>query len=135
MVMELYVDWFGFMDYDLYGPWDINVATLSSPKVRPQRDIRDIKKGLLPMAFAGVNPYKMNFGLLYYGWGYTLEDFSCNRIDCPFKRPSKPSPCINYGGVMSNYEIRRFIEEKSLKPTFIPEAMVKQVTWDDQWTG
>jgi chitinase len=135
MAMEPYVDWFGFMAYDLHGPWDVNVAALGAPKVRPHTDIREIKKGLLPMAFAGVNPYKINFGLSYYGRGYTLEDSSCNRMDCLFSGPSKPSSCVNYEGVMSNREIQQLIVEKSLKPTLVAEAMVKQVTWEDQWIG
>jgi len=61
------VDWFGFIAYDLYGPCDVNVAALGAPKVRPHTDTREIKKGLLPIAFAEVNSYIMNFGLSYYG--------------------------------------------------------------------
>jgi chitinase len=37
--------------------------------------------------------------------------------------------------VMSNREIQQLIYKNSPHPTYIPEAMVKQVTWEDQWIG
>ena len=45
--MEQYVDWFGFMAYDLHGSWDADVKTLGSI-VRGQADIRDIANDTLP---------------------------------------------------------------------------------------
>jgi chitinase len=64
--MELYVDFFGFMGYDLYGSWDSDVETLGS-RLRPQPDIREIEKTLKPIWYAGIDPAKINFGLAYYG--------------------------------------------------------------------
>jgi chitinase len=52
---------------------------------------------------------------------------------CGFNAPSKASQCTNSNGVMSDYEIRQLIKDKSLTPTLVDEAMVKYVSWDDQW--
>ncbi|KAH4252578.1 chitinase [Parastagonospora nodorum] len=46
--MQDYVDFMGFMSYDLHGPWDQDVKTLGSI-VRPQTDITEIDKNLKPL--------------------------------------------------------------------------------------
>lgn len=64
--MEPYVDFFGFMAYDLHGFWDADIETLGS-KVRGQTDIREIYNDTLPLWFDHLDPSKINFGLAYYG--------------------------------------------------------------------
>ncbi|KAK6429838.1 hypothetical protein LTR95_014010 [Oleoguttula sp. CCFEE 5521] len=132
--MEPYVDFFGFMAYDLHGSWDTDVKTLGSI-VRGQADIRDISNDTLPLWFDKLTPSKINFGLAYYGRGYTLANPSCNTLGCPFKGPSKPGICTNYGGVMSLLEIQNLIKQKGLTPKLLPDSIMKQITWDDQWIG
>ncbi|OQO00802.1 hypothetical protein B0A48_13489 [Cryoendolithus antarcticus] len=132
--MEPYVDFFGFMAYDLHGSWDTDVKTLGSI-VRGQADIRDISNDTLPLWFDKLNPTKLNFGLAYYGRGYTLANPSCNTLGCPFSGPSKPGICTNYGGVMSLLEIQNLIKQKGLTPKLLPDSMMKQITWDNQWIG
>ena len=100
--MEPYVDFFGFMGYDLHGYWDADIRTLGST-VRPQTDIREIDKGLLPLWFAGVNPAKVNFGMAYYGRGYTLSDPACPWMGCSFSGPNRAGRCTGFDGVLSNY--------------------------------
>jgi chitinase len=70
--MEPYVDYFGFMAYDLHGFWDADVETLGS-LVRGQADVREIYNNTLPLYYAGLDPSKINFGLAWYGRGYTLS--------------------------------------------------------------
>jgi chitinase len=60
------------MAYDLHGAFDVNVATLSQT-LRGQADIREIHDGTLPLWYDGLNPSKINFGLAWYGRGYTLS--------------------------------------------------------------
>ncbi|KAK0736577.1 hypothetical protein B0T21DRAFT_411737 [Apiosordaria backusii] len=132
--MEPYVDFFGFMAYDLHGPWDADVKALGS-KVRGQADIREISENTKPLWFDGLNPAKLNFGLALYGRGYTLADPTCNQLLCPFSGGSKPAPCTNFEGVMSLHEIPQLIDRKGLTPQYLPDAMMKQITWDDQWIG
>ncbi|POS71111.1 oviduct-specific glycoprotein [Diaporthe helianthi] len=107
--MEPYVDFFGFMTYDLHGSWDSD--------------------------FDGLDPKKINFGLAMYGRGYTLADPSCNSLGCHFLGPSKPAECINSPGVMSLAEIKRRAKELNVQPEYLPDSMMKQLTWDDQWIG
>ncbi|KAI9152186.1 oviduct-specific glycoprotein [Paramyrothecium foliicola] len=132
--MEPYVDFFGFMAYDLHGSWDADVKALGK-KVRGQADIREIEKNTIPLWFDGLNPAKINFGLALYGRGYTLADPSCTDLLCPFAGPSKPAPCTNFEGVMSLVEIEQLIKKRRLTPKYLPDSMMKQITWDDQWIG
>lgn len=132
--MEPYVDMFGFMAYDLHGFWDADLKTLGAT-VRGQTDIREIYNDTLPLWFDGLNPKKINLGLAYYGRGYTLAKSSCNQLGCPFIGPSAKGPCTDYDGVLSLAEIKGYIAEKGLKPQLLEKAMMKQITWDDQWIG
>lgn len=132
--LEPYVDFFGFMAYDLHGSWDADVLTLGK-KVRGQADIREIASNTVPLWFDGLNMAKINFGLAMYGRGYTLADPTCNRLLCPFDRASKPAPCTNFEGVMSLLEIQQLIKRRGLTPQYLPDSMMKQITWDDQWIG
>ena len=132
--MEPYVDFFGFMAYDLHGSWDADIRTLGSI-VRPQTDIREINNDTLPLWFDGLNPAKINFGLAYYGRGYTLAGPSCASMGCKFNGPSDPGLCTNFTGIMSNIEIETIIRERGLVPELLSDPMVKQITWDDQWIG
>lgn len=132
--MEPYVDFFGFMAYDLHGFWDADIKTLGSV-VRGQTDIREIYNDTLPLWFDALDPAKINFGLALYGRGYTLADPSCNQFGCQFIGPSLPGSCTNFAGVLSLTEIQSYITNKGLTPTLSQEAMMKQISWDDQWIG
>ncbi|KAK0114603.1 hypothetical protein ONS95_014088 [Cadophora gregata] len=133
--MEPYVDWFGFMAYDLHGSWDSDVMTLGSI-VRGQADIREIKNNTMPLWFAGLNPQKLNFGLANYGRGYTLADPNCNSVGCKFIGASKKSRCTGSDGVMSLTEINQFlVKDQGIQPRLNPDSMMMEITWDDQWIG
>ena len=120
--------------YDLHGSWDADTKTLGSI-VRGQADIREIYNDTMPLWFDGLNPSKINFGLAYYGRGYTVTSPSCAYIGCSFAGPSKPGPCTNFDGVMSLREIEALIEDKGIVPEYLAAPMMKQITWDDQWIG
>jgi chitinase len=85
--------------------------------------------------FDGLDPKKINFGLAMYGRGYTLADPNCNSLGCHFLGASKPAECTNSPGVMSLAEIKRRAKELNIKPEYLPDSMMKQLTWDDQWIG
>lgn len=103
--------------------------------MRGQTDVREIFNDTLPLWFDTLNPAMINFGLAYYGRGYTLASPSCNQLGCPFIGPSLPGPCTNYAGVLSLAEIEGYIVDKSLTPQLLQEPMMKQITWEDQWIG
>ena len=135
IAMQESVDFFGFMSYDLHGSWDADVKTLGSI-IRPQTDIRDIDQDLLPLWFDGLDPKKVNFGLAYYGRGYTVTDPACSNIGCGFSGPSRPGPCTAFPGILSLREIESIINKTNVQPRLIPNAMVKQLSYDtDQWIG
>lgn len=132
--MEQYVDFFGFMAYDLHGSWDSDVLTLGK-LVRGQTDIREISNNTIPLWFDGLDPAKINFGLAMYGRGYTLGSAGCSDLLCPFIGPSKPGPCTGFEGVMSLNEIKQLIKDRGITPKYLQDSMMKQITWDDQWIG
>ncbi|KAH7159262.1 glycoside hydrolase superfamily [Fusarium sp. MPI-SDFR-AT-0072] len=132
--MEPYVDFFGFMAYDLHGSWDSDVLTLGKI-IRGQSDIREIHNNTIPLWFAGLDPKKINFGLAMYGRGYTVADKSCNGLGCSFAGPSKKGECTDSDGVMSLGEIKNLIKNKGVKSTYLKDSMMKQIAWDDQWIG
>ncbi|EXL74424.1 hypothetical protein FOPG_10455 [Fusarium oxysporum f. sp. conglutinans race 2 54008] len=131
--MEPYVDFFGFMAYDLHGYWDEDVKTLGKI-IRGQADIREIGNNTIPLWFGGLDPKKLNFGLALYGRGYTVADKSCNNLGCSFVGPSKKGECTDSDGVMSLGEIKNLIK-KGVKSTYLKDSMMKQITFDDQWIG
>ena len=106
--MEPYVDWFGFMSYDLHGFWDADNPSLGNI-IRPQTDIRDIVNDTLPLWFDFLDPKKVNFGLAYYGRGFTVSDTKCMYPGCRFTGPSKPAGCTQFSGVMSLLGRQRFL--------------------------
>jgi chitinase len=132
--LEPYVDHMGFMAYDLHGFWDADVKALGSI-VRGQADVREIYNNTIPLAYAELDFSKIDFGVAWYGRGYTLQTPSCNTLGCEFKGPSKPGKCTNAAGVMSLDEVRGLIEEKGLTPRLLQGAMMKELVWDDQWIG
>ncbi|OAG16142.1 glycoside hydrolase, partial [Alternaria alternata] len=133
--MEPYVDFFGFMAYDLHGPWDTDVKALGSI-VRPQTDITEIYQNFKPLWFDGVDPKKVNMGLAYYGRSYKLADASCSKMGCAFKGPGAAGECTAFEGVLSNREIQSMIEKEGITPYFNQTAMVKYFTYaGDSWVG
>jgi chitinase len=133
--IEPYVDFMGFMAYDLHGPWDSDVKTLG-PKVRPQTDVTEIERDLLPLWFDGVDPGKVVMGIAYYGRTYKLTDPSCGSMGCPFSGSGAPGRCTKTEGVLSNREIRQMIQENGYKPYTNTTAMVKYFTYGgNNWVG
>jgi chitinase len=68
--MEPHVSWFNFMTYDLHGAWASDIKYGS--RVQGQADLSEIENNILPLAFAGMEMNKINFGMAYYGRGYKL---------------------------------------------------------------
>ncbi|KAL8746688.1 MAG: hypothetical protein Q9184_007712, partial [Pyrenodesmia sp. 2 TL-2023] len=124
--MEPYVDFFGYMSWDIQG--------LAQMTIRAHTDMAVIQNDTTALWAAHLDPHKINFGLANYGHGYTLHDTNCHTAGCPFTGLSKPAPCTNAVGFMSETEINALIKDKSLKPAFA-DFMAKQITWDDQWIG
>lgn len=116
--MQEYVDFLGFMSYDLHGPWDTDVKALGSI-VRPQTDITEIKKNPMPLWYDGVDPAKINLGLAFYGRTYTLANPSCRHMGCPFVagQGGAAGSCTAFPGVLSNREIRRIIKDQNITPS------------------
>ncbi|KAL8681480.1 MAG: hypothetical protein Q9186_002426 [Xanthomendoza sp. 1 TL-2023] len=127
--MEPYVDFFGYLSYDLPPPPG------GDGVVRPHTDIRDIEQATAALWANHLDAKKLNLGLSNYGRGYTLADRKCPKTGCKIAGPSNPGLCTNTAGLLFNIEIQDLIKQKGLKPETVPNTMSKQISWDDQWIG
>jgi chitinase len=62
--MEPYLNWIGYMSYDIRNP---------DGSIRAHTDITKIEANALPIWFDGINPAKLNLGLASYGKGFTIS--------------------------------------------------------------
>ncbi|CZR65426.1 related to chitinase [Phialocephala subalpina] len=127
-----FIDFFNFMSYDLHGPWE---ASILGPQIRSQSSIIDISSDLLPLWFDNVPPSKLNLGIAYYGRGYTLQNPGCADVGCPYAGASSPGTCTGSAGVLSLREIQVVIQQQGLTPRLLPDEMIKQISWGNQWIG
>ncbi|KAL8893276.1 MAG: hypothetical protein Q9192_005427, partial [Flavoplaca navasiana] len=118
--MEQYIDFFNYLSYDLRAPLSADSK---------------IAKAAAALWKAQVDPKKVNLGLSKAGRGYTLSDTKCAQFNCKVSGPSKPGPCTNEAGLLSNTEISDVIQVKRLKAQLVPDSMSKEVSWDNQWIG
>ena len=103
--------------------------------MRAQTSIKDIGSSTIPLWYDGVPPSKINLGIAFYGRGYTLSEKNCRDIGCPYTGGSKPGPCTDSVGVLSLREIAQLVRDKIAIPKLLPDLMIKQIAWDDQWIG
>ncbi|KFY44882.1 hypothetical protein V494_01266 [Pseudogymnoascus sp. VKM F-4513 (FW-928)] len=131
--MQQYVDFFGFMAYDLHGFGDgANIDTTT----KGQAGIDEIQEKTAPLYFDKLDFDKINFGLAYYGRGYTLADpTTCKELGCTVTGPSNAAECTKEKGVMSLTEIQKMIETEGITPTLLGPQMMKSIQWADQWIG
>lgn len=130
--MEPSLTFLNFMTYDMHGPWE---AERLGKFILPQTSIVDINRVSLPIWFSGLSPTKINLGIAYYARGYTVADTKCSGIGCAYVRENRPGICTATAGIMSLTEIRDIIRVKGLTPRLIPDAMIKEITFEDQWIG
>ncbi|KAI6777446.1 hypothetical protein HG530_001391 [Fusarium avenaceum] len=64
-----------------------------------------------------------------------IGGFDFSNPEVATHKTCKPAPCTGFGGVMSLVEIEQLIKKRNIKPQYLPDSMMKQITWDDQWIG
>ncbi|KAL8785611.1 MAG: hypothetical protein Q9213_003265 [Squamulea squamosa] len=127
--MELHVDFFTFLSYDLLAP------SSAEGTARPHTDIREIEKGIVALSADKLDSRQFNMALKNYGRGYTLADPKCTHAGCKVSGPSKPGPCMGQAGILSNIEISDIAQQRHLKAQLVPNSMSKEISWEDQWIG
>ncbi|CAK7230756.1 hypothetical protein SEUCBS140593_007695 [Sporothrix eucalyptigena] len=141
VAMQPYVDWFGFMAYDLHGVW---ASDSKSKIVRGHTDADEIYKDIIPLAFDGLDFSKINFGMAIYGRGFTLKDPGCRTMDgnCSWTGGNEAGICTDFSGVLSYDEIQQKIADAKLQnrpgPSLDATTMMKYFTWGDKqqnWIG
>ena len=85
---------------------------------------------MTPYWSSGVDMSKFNFGLAYYGRGFTLADTGCSSIGCGAAGGNNAGSCSNSAGYLSGAEIQALGGSPQLNET----AMVQQLVYNDnQW--
>jgi len=125
-----YVDWFNFMAYDLHH-YDDGSATWN--QTRGQANITDVYDDAVPLWYDGIPASKVNLGVGYYGFSYTLQNSRCNRAGCPATGYGAKTPFCGFPTTVPNYEIQKIIDKQRIQPTIDNVALMKQVTWSNQW--
>jgi len=128
--LSQYIDFFNFMSYDLHGPWEVNTigAILRAPG-----SVVDIGNALLPLWYASVPPSKVNIGVSMYGRSYTLRDPNCAKLGCPYTAAGNPGICTDSPGLLSLWEIALLRGDRNLRSEFLPDVMMNQMTYDNQY--
>lgn len=141
LAMQPYVDWFGFMAYDLHGVW---ASDEKHKKVRGQTEADEIYMDIIPLSFAGLDFSKINFGMALYGRGYKLADPKCSTMDgsCSWTDGSEAGEYTSFSGVLALDEIVQKVAEAKQQgapgPTLDSKKMMKYFTWGqngDNWIG
>ncbi|ERS97515.1 hypothetical protein HMPREF1624_05684 [Sporothrix schenckii ATCC 58251] len=141
VAMQPYVDWFGFMAYDLHGVW---ASDSKSKLVRGHTDAEEIYKDIIPLSFDGLDFRKINFGMAIYGRGFTLADPKCRAMDgtCSWTGGNEAGICTDFSDVLSYDEIQQKIldaqRQNRAGPTLDLTTMMKYLTWGDKqqnWIG
>ncbi|KAL4877577.1 hypothetical protein BJY04DRAFT_230539 [Aspergillus karnatakaensis] len=139
--MQEYVDFFNFMSYDIHGAWDGNSEWTSSV-INPHTNLTEISAGLDLLWRNGIEPSKVLLGLGFYGRSFTLADTSCSTPGCEFATDNdssggaRPGECTRTGGILSDYEIARIIDDYSVDIQYDEAAGVNWMTWGgDQWVS
>ena len=83
----------------------------------------------------GVSGDKLNLGLAFYGYTYTLKDPSCTDPDCAATGPGKPGPCSKANGTLHISEISKMVDNnKDIKPKLDKDTATMHFAFDnDQW--
>ncbi|KAL1896124.1 hypothetical protein Sste5346_004866 [Sporothrix stenoceras] len=135
VAMQPYVDWFGFMAYDLHGVW---ASDSKSKIVKGHTDADEIYKDIIPLAFDGLDFSKINFGMAIYGRGFTLADPNCRTMDgnCSWTGGNEAGICTDFSGVLSYDEIQKKVSDAKFQnkpgPTLDRTTMMKYFTWGDK---
>lgn len=135
--LEKHVDFFNFMSYDVYGTWDAVIDEIG-PYVYAHSNLTVIDLGLQLLWHNNINPANVNFGIGFYGRGYTLSNPSCQSTGCEFSAGNNAGSCTGTEGILSYAEIVSMLNDDSngAQVTLDSTETVKIATWNgNQWIG
>ena len=119
--MSDHVDMINFMTYDYVTPQRSN-------GIQAHTDWTRIEESLEYLWKDGVDPSKVNLGLAFYAYSYTLGDDSCTQLGCPSNGKGNGQGCTNDAdGVLPLFEIEKIRNEQGLNPWINTTAKVAQM--------
>ncbi|CAK7218470.1 hypothetical protein SBRCBS47491_003522 [Sporothrix bragantina] len=129
--MQLHIDWFNLMAYDLHGTWD-KLSKYVGPYVMAHTNLTEIDAALDLLWRAGVDSQRVVIGQGWYGRSFTLKDPTCGVANgvCQFSSGARPGPCSQASGILDYQEIASIIAANHLTPTWDKAAGVKSIRWD-----
>uniref|UniRef100_A0A0P0CJB9 chitinase n=1 Tax=Hypocrella siamensis TaxID=696354 RepID=A0A0P0CJB9_9HYPO len=131
--LELHVDHFNMMTYDLHGTWDQQ----DNPYLNAHTNLTEAKQAMDLLWHKGIIPDKIALGLAFYGKTYIMQDpDACHEPGCRYVSGGAAAPCSNEDGVMLNSEIEQVISNTSVSPRLYEDAAVKILSYNhDHWVS
>jgi chitinase len=126
--LQLYVDFFNMMTYDLHGTWDIGSKHVK-PELNAHTNLTEIKTALDLLWRNKINPEKVVLGLAFYGRAVVPSDPGCTTAGCLFASGAPRLPCSGEISVALNSEIDDIISKENIKPSLNKDAAVKLMTY------
>ncbi|KAK0391598.1 hypothetical protein NLU13_1098 [Sarocladium strictum] len=132
--LESEVDWFNLMSYDMHGAWDIN-NKWTGPWANSHTNMTEIQLALDLLWRNDISPSKVTMGMAFYSRTFTLTDPTCNKPGCRISSGGNSGECSDTVGVLLHPEIADTAAKKKISPILDRNAMVKTVSWENQWTS
>ncbi|CEL11918.1 hypothetical protein ASPCAL15012 [Aspergillus calidoustus] len=134
-MLEMVVDEFNLMAYDLHGTWDREDPI--GPYLYAHTNLTEIDDALDLFWRNDISPSKINLGLAlmvclvpkFYGRTFKLSTPLCAKPGCEWKDPGPKGPCTTTAGILSYKEIQDIIADGNLTPVYDEEAGVYYVTY------
>lgn len=140
--LELWVDFFNIMSYDLHGLWDKDNKWLG-PFLNSHTNLTEIEEYMDLFWRNGISPTKLNLGLAFYSRTFIASSTSCLDPACTFDSVGPAGPCSrdDIGGSLTNAELTDQISKAGVTSRLDKAAAVKitairrnWITYDDRDT-
>ncbi|EFR03916.1 killer toxin alpha/beta [Nannizzia gypsea CBS 118893] len=119
--MNVFVDYFIYMTYDLHGQWDygnkfVNPGCPNGNCLRSHVNRTETYNSLAMITKAGVLPWAIMVGISSYGRSFRMSDPSCTGPMCTFTgsyghSEAEPGKCTDTPGYIANAELNEILTD------------------------
>ncbi|OMH82739.1 Killer toxin subunits alpha/beta [Zancudomyces culisetae] len=112
--MSKYLDYIGYMTYDLHGTWDSTIPSLG-PYLKSHVSWSETMNALTMITKSGVPSNKVILGIGSYGRSFIQSDSSCYSSECTFVSGANPGKCTGTSGYLALAEINEIINSGNVR--------------------
>lgn len=139
--MEIYVDWFNVLAYDLRGQWnrftDMHSILYKRAADSPYFQDLTIAEGMKRLVRMGAPKQKLMLGIAFYGRSYVLRNTTKNGVKARIKFGTNPDPgpYVRSYAIKAYYEVCAALKSGGWTRVFDEEAKCPYAYKGDQWVG